>query len=129
MHHTAIHIAIGTLILMILTVRVLVQRIARRIEIGDNGDKAFFRYTRVHANFLEYTPMMLLLLAGFESLGGSAVIIHLAGGSFFSGRIAHAIGMSRGIPGLKIRQAGMVLTMVSMTTLSLIVIGKYAQLI
>lgn len=48
---------------------------------------------RVHQNFLEYVPILLILMGVIELNGGSALFLHGTGILLIVSRIAHAIGL------------------------------------
>ncbi len=48
---------------------------------------------RVHQNFLEYVPMILILMGAIELNGGSANFLHVIGIALILSRIAHAVGL------------------------------------
>jgi uncharacterized membrane protein YecN with MAPEG domain len=47
-----------------------------KIFIGDGGDDEMLRAMRMHANFSEYAPIILILLAFVDLLGGPIWILH-----------------------------------------------------
>ena len=49
---------------------------------------------RVHANFVEYVPLALLLLLVLELNSASALVLNVLGGSLVAGRVLHAYGLS-----------------------------------
>lgn len=77
----------------------------RRVELGkehgdiakfpyqDGGDEKLKRRIRAFGNFIEYTPMSIVMLGLLEVNGGSSTLIWALGGVFVAGRILHAIGM------------------------------------
>jgi hypothetical protein len=54
-----------------LSVRVIRFRRGKHIAIGDGDDPSLRRAMRVHANFAEYVPLALILIAFVEMGGGS----------------------------------------------------------
>jgi len=48
---------------------------------------------RVHQNFLEYVPILLILMAVIEMNGGSNLFLYVAGVALILVRIAHATGL------------------------------------
>ena len=72
---TAVYAALLTLLFVFLSGRVIAWRRAQRIEIGDGADKELLRRMRVHANFVEYTPFFLVLMALAESLATPKLIL------------------------------------------------------
>ena len=61
-----------TLLYVYLAVRVITTRRTVRIGLGDGGDAEMLRCIRVHANFAEYVPIGLLLMAMAELLSAPA---------------------------------------------------------
>ena len=84
----------GLLLLMLLWPIVAVRR-GRRIGLGDGGDPALLQRIRVHANFVEYVPFALLMLALLEISGLRRDWVAVLGGLLFLARVLHAIGLSR----------------------------------
>jgi uncharacterized membrane protein YecN with MAPEG domain len=60
---------------------------------GDGGHEGLVRRMRAQANFLENTPLTLLLVAGTELDGKGGMWLAPAGAVFILGRVAHGIGM------------------------------------
>lgn len=48
---------------------------------------------RRHQNFLEYVPLILILMGLIEINGGSAMYLHVAGILLIVARVAHAVGL------------------------------------
>jgi len=67
------------------------------VEIGDGGNVPLIRRMRAHANFVEYAPFVLLLIALIEFSIGSPVWLWAVSSTFLIARIAHALGMD-GMP-------------------------------
>jgi hypothetical protein len=89
------------LVYFILCLRVVQRRFPARIAFGDGGDQDLQERIRAHANFAEYVPFLLVLMAGIElAAGHKAPWLWLAGGTLVLARIAHAIGMSRPSPNI-----------------------------
>jgi hypothetical protein len=84
--------ALGLLYLT-LTVRVIRGRWKHRVSLGDGGNAAMQRLIRAHANFGEYVPLLLILMALLEASGASRNVLAGAGIALVVGRIAHAIGI------------------------------------
>lgn len=75
-----------------LALRIVPGRL-KGISLGDGGDRAMLGRVRSHANFTEYAPFVLILMALIEFGGGSATWLWVAGAVFVLARIAHPIGM------------------------------------
>ena len=84
--------ALGNLVLAYRIVRV---RLKDRILLGDGGRPDLVARTRAQANFVEYVPFVLILMALIEAAGGSPTGLGVAGGVVVAARVAHAIGMDR----------------------------------
>jgi hypothetical protein len=108
---TLLYIALGGLLMVVLTALVVMRRREKRIGLGDGGDAILQRRTRAHGNAAETLPMSLLMLAAFDLSGGAPNIVHGFGIVLIAGRLFHAYGVlssSGSSPG---RLIGMVLTM------------------
>jgi hypothetical protein len=92
-----------------LGVRVTQLRRSRSISIGDGGDERVAIRMRAHANFSEYTPIFLILLAAVELAVGTNLWLWGIAILFVLGRLAHPFGMERPAPNA-LRIAGMLLT-------------------
>ena len=60
---------------------------------GDPLNMDLAERVRVHQNFLEYVPMILIVMGGIEASGGSAMFLYVVGDLLVIARIAHAIGL------------------------------------
>ena len=85
----------GLLVLwfVVLSVRVVRAR-ARGVWLGDGGDPALLRVIRGHANFAEYVPLALLLLAILESSRFSIYVLHALGVTLLVARLLHGYALS-----------------------------------
>jgi uncharacterized protein len=107
---TALYAGLLTPLFILLSVRVIRQRRSGKIGLGDGGSADMLRRMRVHANFAEYVPFALLLMALAESTQTSNWILHLAGAALVVGRIFHAYGVSRTPENFFFRVSGMAAT-------------------
>jgi uncharacterized membrane protein YecN with MAPEG domain len=64
-----------------------------RISVGDGGNKDLLLAMRRHANFTEFVPLALVLLAVLELNGVSKLAIHCLGAGLVVSRICHAVGL------------------------------------
>jgi uncharacterized membrane protein YecN with MAPEG domain len=116
----ALYAAILALLFVALSVRTLRLRRRLQIAIGDGHDKAMLRAMRVHANFAEYVPFAIVLMALAESMEPPDLLVHVAGVLLVIGRLIHAYGVSQSPPIMKYRVYGMWLTFASMTLAALL---------
>lgn len=107
---TAFYAALLAAMFVLLSVRVINQRRQARVEIGSGEDAELLRRMRVHANFAEYAPFALVLLALTESLKAPSLWLHVLGLTLVAGRAIHAYGLSQTPHILRYRVLGMTLT-------------------
>jgi hypothetical protein len=117
---TAFYAALLALLFLLLSTRVIAQRREAHVEIGHGESLELLRRMRVHANFAEYVPMALLLIALAESVKAPSALLHLLGLGLLAGRLIHAYGLSQTPHILKLRVLG--------ATLTFVVIGLAAAL-
>lgn len=84
----------GLLLLALLWPIVRLRR-GRRVGLGDGGDRELLRRIRVHANFIEYVPMLLVLLGLLELSGLDPRIVGVLGAVLLVARLLHAHGLGR----------------------------------
>jgi uncharacterized membrane protein YecN with MAPEG domain len=101
-----------------LSIRTGQARQAAKVSIGDGGDPLLTARMRAHANFIEYVPIALILMALIESGGGNPRILWLIGIALVIGRLIHPFGMERPSPN-PFRIGGILLTY--LVTIALIV--------
>lgn len=107
---TSLYAGIAALLLVVLSLRVIRARYATRIEIGDGGDPGLIRRIRAQANFVEYVPVALIVIALAEANGAERWLLHALGAGLIVGRVAHGIGfVATAGPGAG-RAIGMLLT-------------------
>lgn len=99
-----------------LAMRVGQLRIARRVSIGDGGDRQVLARMRAHANFAEYAPIVLILIALIEFAVGTQLWLWAVAASFIVARILHGFGMDGA---MRLRQIGIIATMLIMVGLAL----------
>jgi uncharacterized membrane protein YecN with MAPEG domain len=91
--------------------RVGQMRLTHKVSIGDGGNEALIARMRAQANFIEYTPFILILIALIELAEGSRLWLWIVGVVYILARIAHGFGMDRPRPDpLRLRSIGIVLT-------------------
>jgi uncharacterized membrane protein YecN with MAPEG domain len=78
---------------VVLSLRV-VQRRQGGITLGDGGDAGMLRVIRGHANFAEYVPLILLLMALLELGHTSAYLLHALGVALLVARLLHGYALS-----------------------------------
>jgi uncharacterized protein len=63
--------------------------------VGDLGIPLLRARMRAHANFVEYTPLVLILMALLEHAGGSVEVLEGTGIVYVFARVLHAFGIER----------------------------------
>lgn len=91
---TGLYAGLCGLLLLVLTSRVVQRRLKAQIGLGTGGDADLERRVRVHANFVEYAPLALILLYLVEQSGAGAAYVHAFGATFVIARVLHAVGLS-----------------------------------
>lgn len=105
-----IYAAVLAVLFVALSIRAIGARRAAKVAIGPLGREALDRRLRVHANFAEYAPFALLLLALAEARGAPGVALHAGALILLIGRVSHAWGVSRAPENFRFRVAGMAMT-------------------
>ena len=102
-----------------LAVRVGQKRIAGKVSIGDGGHPPLIARMRAHANFTEYTPYFLILVALIEMAVGTSTWLWIVVGLYLLARIAHGIGMDVIEGDSKLRGIGILVTMLTLVGLAI----------
>ena len=117
---TAFYASLLAIIFVMLSVRVIAVRRAEKIGVGDGGNNILMRRMRVQANFSEYVPMALLLMALAESVHTDRIIMHILGIALFCARCLHAYGMSQPKEDFRFRVTGVATTFVVIVAAALL---------
>ena len=91
------------------------------ILFGDPVNMDLAQRVRIHQNFLEYVPLILIIMAAIELNGASSSFLHIIGVLLIISRFAHAIGLKHdnmGHPGRLVGAGG--------TALIKLVVSGYA---
>ena len=109
--------AAAALINIWLGARVSQLRIRHKVSIGDAGNDRLACRMRAHANFIEYTPFFLILVAAIELSRGSETWLWAVAIVYILGRLAHPFGMDRPAPNA-LRMVGAIVTWVVLAALA-----------
>ena len=124
---TATYLAVLALLYAALGLRVARLRRRKRAVFGD-GDNAELRAAiRGHANFAEYVPIIVLMVAILEASGSSALTIHLLMGALLLSRVLHPIGMHASPRTLQFnlgRVAGITITVTVLIAAALLILFR-----
>ncbi len=92
-----------------LGLRVSQLRLRHKVSIGDAGNDRVACRMRAHANFIEYTPLFLILLAAIELARGPQTWLWGVSIVYILARLMHPFGMDRPAPN-PLRMAGALIT-------------------
>ncbi len=98
-------------------------RTDEKILHGDGGSALLGRRMRAHSNFIEFTPIVLILFVLVEMHFGSSIWLWGVAAAYLVGRLAHGIGMDADTAGAP-RAAGVIISM--LVTLGLAGAAIYA---
>jgi uncharacterized protein len=90
---TSVYLAVLALLYTVLAVQVARLRQRDRATFGDNGSLRLRSAIRAHANFIEYVPIIALMVAMLEMSGLSAIWVHLLMSALLISRLLHPLGM------------------------------------
>jgi uncharacterized membrane protein YecN with MAPEG domain len=116
---TALYASLAGLLLLFLSFRVVRWRRKLSVGLGDGGQENLLRAQRAQANFIEYVPIALILLAAAESQGLAGWLLQTFGAILMLARLLHAWGLSRSSGRSFGRYWGTLLTWVVILALSL----------
>ncbi len=107
LHLTTSYACFLATLFLALSVQTIRVRRRSKVAIGSGGNPLLARASRAHANFAEYVPLALFLMALFEIRQGDPRAIHAAGLALSFGRISHGFGISREDEDFRFRIGGM----------------------
>jgi len=91
---TANYLAVLALIYAALALEVIRLRRSSKAPFSDGGNDGLRSAIRAHGNFIEYVPIIALMIALLEMSGASLSRIHLLMGALVLSRLLHPLGMS-----------------------------------
>jgi uncharacterized membrane protein YecN with MAPEG domain len=123
---TALYAAIIGLLAAILTVNVIRNRVALKIDSGDGGNAKMAMAIRAHANFAQHAPLALLLIGLAEAIGTGKTVIHVLGAALVLARLLSAWGLSSAEGQSFGRQAGAGLTVLVLAAASALILLRWS---
>ncbi len=90
---TPLYAGLLVILFLVLSLRVIRARTGG-IFLGDGGDPRLLRVIRGHANFAEYVPLALLLMAILEHSRYSIYLLHALGITLVLARLLHGYALS-----------------------------------
>ena len=122
---TCITAGILGILFFIHSVRTIKGRTATGTNLGDGGNDLMIRRIRIHGNFAEYIPLLLLMMLVLELAEVPTYALVAMSASIILGRIFHFYGLySKETPGVA-RVLGMQLTLwpLMLASMYLLVLG------
>ncbi|MFM9976510.1 MAG: MAPEG family protein [Sphingomonadaceae bacterium] len=110
--------AAAALINLWLAIRIGRIRTSEKILMGDGANASLVAAMRAQANFVEYTPFVLVLLALIELASGTSIWLGLIAAVYLLGRLAHGIGMMQTYPS-RFRMIGTIVTFMTLIGLAI----------
>ena len=114
---TSIIAAILTIIFIKLSFAVIGLRRKNKVGLGSGGHEDLERAIRTQANFAEYIPLGVILIACLELNGAPWWLMAIPGVSLIIGRLIHAKGMNTPPPDFSKRVLGMKFTFFTLIAL------------
>ena len=118
---TAFYASLLGLFFIILTFRVLALRgvtLLKWLAFNNFGAQALERSVRAHGNFIEYVPMVLLMMYLAEAADLSSLRLHITGALLLLGRVMHGVCFGFMEFNMPLRFGGMVLTLLALINIS-----------
>ena len=120
---TSIIVAILTIIFIRLSFAVIGLRRKNKVGLGSGGHEDLERAIRTQANFAEYIPLGVILIACLELNGAPWWLVAIPGVSLIIGRLIHAKGMNTPPPDFSKRVLGMKFTFFTLIALVVLNLG------
>ena len=121
---TSFYAAILALLYVVLACLVVRQRFKFRVGLGTGKDPQLLQTVRMHGNFAEYVPFLLIIVALLELQQSPAWQLHLVAGLTLAGRVLHAIGLWRNSGTSVPRFLGMISTFAALIVGAVFLLAK-----
>lgn len=89
---TALYALPLAILFLVLWFRVTTTRSNLKVSIGDAGDTGLHEKIRQHGNFVEWVPIVLILMIIAEGNKADAIWLHVSGALLLIGRLVHPFG-------------------------------------
>jgi uncharacterized membrane protein YecN with MAPEG domain len=125
---TGFYLAVLALLYVVLGLQVSRLRRGNRVLFGDGDNIKLRSAIRAHANFAEYVPIIVLLVAMLEMSGLPAARVHLLMAALLVARLIHPLGMYVGPRTLQFqicRVGGIVLTLLVLVAAALVALSRF----
>jgi len=125
---TAAYLGILALLYAVLGLQVSRLRRGNRVLFGDGDNIKLRSAIRAHANFAEYVPIIVLMVALLEMSGMAATRVHLLMAALLIARLLHPLGMYVGPRTLQFqicRVGGIVLTILVLIGSAILLLWRF----
>jgi uncharacterized membrane protein YecN with MAPEG domain len=110
---TSVYAALLAILFLAISIRVMLERRRAHVPFGEGTSETLKRRIRAQANFAEYAPITLILMALLELQGAGSFMLNAVGLLLLVGRLAHASGIGRVPEDRRLRIIGMGLTILA----------------
>jgi len=122
---TPLFTALFALMFIFLSIAVVRIRFGDKVSLGHADNKELETAVRIHANFIEYVPISLILFWFIERITFNSQLVLILGCVLLLARVAHVIGMRNSKQYLILRKLGVVITFLILLISSLYLIWWY----
>lgn len=122
---TPLFTAVFAFLYVLLSLNVIKQRFANQISLGSADNKEMERAIRIHANFIEYVPIALILFYFIEMLSMSSSLVFYLGSALLIARVMHFFGMQYPKDLILFRKLGMIITLLVLLVASIALALRY----
>lgn len=81
------------LMMFVLWLNVVKQRATAKISIGFGADNTLHEKIRKHGHFIEFVPLVLVMMLIAELRGANVIALHVSGGLLVVSRLLHPFGL------------------------------------
>jgi len=122
---TPLFAALFGLFYFILSINVVRFRIGQKVSLGSGDNRDIEKAIRIHANFIEYVPLILLLFYFYEVMSLSGSLVFFLASALFIARICHITGMLNPKEWMLLRQLGAGVTFLVLLAISVALALRY----
>lgn len=108
-----------------LSLYVIRFRLKHQVSLGDDDHMDLRTATRIHANFIEYVPLAIILLWFYETISFSSHWVFVLSSVLLLSRIAHVYGMLYPAKAIILRKVGMLGTFAVIIAVSAMLVFRY----
>ncbi len=107
---TSLYLGLLSLMYLGLSYKVAATRRKLGVGAGDGDDSKLLKAIRIHANFIEYVPIAIILMLVAELNHTSSILLHICGVLLIIARVNHTLGLSKTLGASTYRIVGVLLT-------------------